>query len=135
MEFYTRYKPPKSPCMFNPGDSLTHQEFKQECDINFIVRRCAAGLMSPPVAPEPVCVDVSDVPADYQECLDRIFAANERFAALPSRIRDRFANDPARMLEWMRDPANFDEGVKLGLFAKPARVEEPAPASAPAEEK
>ena len=47
--------------------------------------------------------------------------------ALPSRVRRRFDNDPAELMEFLADEANREEAVMLGLIEKEEPVQ-PAPA-------
>lgn len=113
-------------------DTPTQQQFKTDADINELVRRF--GLLGK--APEPVTDpafygDVEDIP-DLRTALDRIRDAKERFAALPSRVRSRFRNDPAELFSFLDDPSNRDEAVKLGLLkTPPAPPPEPPPAPTP----
>lgn len=119
MEYYTRYNPPPSPEADLGSASLTRQEFRDECDINNIVARAGAGLVSLSVPTAPLFTDVSEVPQDYQECLEHLFNADEQFASLPARVRERFGNDPSQLFSFLADSANRDEAVKLGLIAAP----------------
>jgi len=58
--------------------------------------------------------DFSGVP-DYKTGLERVQAAEEMFASLPAKIRDRFFNDPARFIEFATDKSNQQEMRDLGL--------------------
>lgn len=95
-------------------EGRTKQEFKDECDVNRIVRQYASGAVSMPVDNPGAFGDVSDV-GDFLSAQLLIKNAERAFASLKSEIRDRFANDPARYLAFMGDVKNFDEAVKLGL--------------------
>lgn len=119
-EYPTRYSPPPSPVRDVGGKSLTRQEFKDECDINNIVARAGAGLVSLSVPAAPLFTDVSEVPSDYQECLEHLFNADEQFASLPAKVRERFENNPANLFDFLGNPENRDEAIKLGLIAAPA---------------
>lgn len=129
MKFFTKYSPPPSPGLVCDDKSLTRQDCAKECDINYIVSRAGAGLAQPLTCPEPVYQDLSEVPDNLQDALNIQIDAQRRFDAMPSRVRERFANDPARLIAFLRDKANRDEAVKLGLIPEP-----PKPVSAPAEE-
>ena len=65
--------------------------------------------------------DVSAVP-EYRQYRDIVNAANAKFMALPAIVRRRFDNDPAEFLDFMQNPANRDEGIKLGLIKEPVKV-------------
>lgn len=126
-------------CGFDPetGEelvSLAKQSFRDECDINTIMRRYeTTGTIDHVNRRQPQFGDFSDV-ASYQEAINIVAEAEANFADLPSRIRDRFGNDPARLLEFLQDPRNFDEAVELGIVEKPTPPPPPpaAEASAPA---
>lgn len=119
----------KAVALDTSGDPMiTQQHMRDECDINTIVQRfIRTGQI--PEGTDFADIDVSDV-GDYQDALNMIREADEQFMNLPSAIRDRFRNDPARLLEFVYNPANQDEAVKLGLV-KPVSEPETAPAPAP----
>lgn len=105
------------------------RQFAKDSDINELVRRFGiTGKMPQPVTDPSYYGDVEDIP-DLRTALERIRDAQERFAALPARVRTRFRNDPAELFEFLEDRENFDEAVKLGLVVKPEApaVEPPAP--------
>lgn len=54
-------------------------------------------------------------PLSYQESLNLVIHAQEQFNSLSSRVRERFANDPQKFLEFTSNPENAEEMVKLGL--------------------
>lgn len=97
--------------------SRTKQSFRDECDINNIMAKYAAGMpVESSASVPPVYGDVSNMPDNYQESLQQVMDAQEQFEALPSHIRKRFDYNPANMLQFIQDPNNYEEGVKLGLF-------------------
>lgn len=112
LTIYTHAKP-VSP---SGGTSLTDQQYKRECDINCILKDFGAtGRL--PVHGEGVSGDFSEI-GDYQACLDRINRAKDEFMAQPSDIRSRFGNDPAAYVDFVLDPANTEECVRLGIKVK-----------------
>jgi len=111
------------------------QSEKDACDINQIVKRLRTGGVINVNTNTARYGDVSSVP-DYQTALDVIRRAEGLFAGLPSNVRARFANDPGMMIDFLQDPANRDEGVRLGLIVAPAPApvpEAPGRASIPPE--
>lgn len=111
--------------LFDPGISFvgdpgfTKQSFKEECDINNIMRRYEATQVLDHVSGQmPEFGDYIGV-LSYQESLNAVLYAQEQFAQLSAEVRDRFGNDPAKMLAFLEDEANRDEAVKLGLVAPP----------------
>lgn len=115
MEFFTRYNPPKVEGEKFVKASLTRQEFAKDADLNNIMAKYAAGLAPIPSGVRPPQFgDFSDG-LDYQACLDKLIAAQAAFDSLPSAVRDRFSNDPARLLDFLSDEKNREEAIKLGL--------------------
>lgn len=104
-----------------PAEGKTQQQFRDEVDINTLVRRF--GLTgSLPVNPRPPMVgDFADI-TDFQSAMNAVRNAEAGFMEFPADLRARFMNDPQRMLMFLADPANRDEAVKLGLVSKPAEV-------------
>lgn len=118
MEFKTRYQGRKSVPAKLVGKSRTHQSFKDECDINNIMKRFEkTGILPDLIKRNPRYGDFSDVPS-YQEALNTVLLANEQFAALSARVRDRFNNDPQAFLAFVHDEKNSDEMIKLGLASR-----------------
>lgn len=124
LPFRTRYEPSEDPGIsFDPDipeqRSLTKQQFKEDADINNILRKYETqGLLPELMAGEPQYGDFTEVP-EYLEALNIVNTAQQQFAALPSEVRDRFGNDPARFLEFTSNPENSEELVKMGLATLP----------------
>jgi len=98
--------------------SRTRQEFLEETNVNTILKKFElTGQLPDLIRSNPQFGDFSDVP-DYQDSLNRVLFAQEQFAALSSRVRARFENDPAKFLAFASDPKNLDEMVTLGLATK-----------------
>lgn len=77
----------------------------------------------------PQFLDVS-AGMDFQTHMDFILDAEDMFAQLPSKIRDRFGNNPGAFLEFSTDDANRVELAKMGLLndeATRAILNPPAP--------
>jgi phage internal scaffolding protein len=95
--------------------SLAQQQFKDECDINTILDRFNVTGQLPVSALQPQFGDFSGV-TDYQSALNAVLDAQESFDALPARVRERFANDPAAFVDFCLDEANRGEMKALGLI-------------------
>lgn len=102
---------------------VTKQSFRDECDINNIMKKFEKGQMVNHVNKHRGSYGDFDV-VDYQSAMNTIISAQESFASLPAKVRARFNNDPAGFLEFVGNPDNRDEMVKLGLI-----VGEKAPAA------
>lgn len=108
------------------GDvSMTKQEFRDECDINVILKGYQKGRAITHLNKyEGRFEDVADAPL-FHEAQNIILKAQAMFDDLPSAVRDRFGNDPAQFLEFVHDAKNEQELVDMGL-AKARPVEAPA---------
>lgn len=96
--------------------SKTKQSFKAECDINNILARYQkTGLVGHLNARQPRYGDFSNT-LDYQAALNAVMAAEESFSSLPAKVRDRFQNDPSKLISFINDPKNKNEAIKLGLL-------------------
>lgn len=99
--------------------SLTHQSFLEECDFNNVLHKWQKSGLITHINPNmPMYADVSQF-GDYQSSLELIRSAQAQFDALPSSIRDRFDNDPSKLIAFLNDPANRAEAEKLGLLNTP----------------
>lgn len=101
-------------------EGRTQQQFKDECDINVIVKRFGLTGMMPEGLPGNFG-DFSDVD-DYQTALNRVRESGETFMDLPSDLRKRFHNDPFELMKFLGNDANRVEAEKLGLVPVPAPI-------------
>lgn len=96
--------------------SLTKQSFADECNFNNVLDKWQqSGLITHINPSSPIYSDVSNY-VDYQHSLELIRSAQDSFDSLPSAVRDRFANDPGRLIAFLSDPSNEDEARRLGLL-------------------
>lgn len=107
-----------------PEVSLTVQSAAEECDINMIIDRANKGIYPPPSNRVPQFGDFSEFP-DYQSAMNSVIQAQEAFSQLPAKMRERFGNDPAKLLSFLADPANRSEAESLGLVNPPVAPEAP----------
>lgn len=103
-------------------ESLTKQSFAEECDINEILRRAANGQDLSATLNTRVAQygDFTNIP-DFRESLDLVNRANAAFMQFDWQLRERFANDPARLMDFLNDDKNLDEAVKLGIVTPKAK--------------
>lgn len=115
---------------YSDAPSQTQQSFKEECDINTIVRRFGLTGEFPENVRVPQYADFEET-FDFMSSMNVIRAAQESFDAMPASVRDRFAHDPARFVDFCNDADNYDEAVKLGIVTKRpvAPVDAPNPPS------
>ena len=99
--------------------SLTKQEFKDECDINVLMKRYQkTGLFPQHPGQSPRYVSNIGAP-DFLEAQNLVIKAREEFMALNAELRKRFDNDPAKFYAFVNDEKNADELVQLGLREAP----------------
>lgn len=108
--------------------SMTKQSEMDACDIHNVLKQFSQQGFENLVRENAARGQYADLPdeIDYQASLNMVLAAQASFATLPSQVRERFGNDPARFLEFIGDPANQDEAIRLGL-AQDTRTPEPPP--------
>lgn len=104
------------------GESMTQQHFKDEADINNIVKQSqqTGFLVSPFVrrSGQPIFDDFSQI-SDYKTMLDYMGDVQAQFMSdVPPHIRAMFGNDWRRFYDFCQDPANRDKLVELGLMPK-----------------
>lgn len=132
MKFLTRYDRNRSFILFSKP-SRVKQSFKDECDINKILARWQkTGVLDHVNRYQGDYADVTPIP-DYREALNSVMAAQAAFNSLPSKIRERFGNDPAQFLDFVHDEGNLNEMRSLGLL-KPVEPDISAPPSPPVAE-
>ena len=110
--------------------SLAQQHFKDECDINNILRQFNITGLLPESPLSPRYGDFTGI-GDYHTALNRVIAAQDEFEALPAQIRARFNNDPAELIEFLEDDKNRPEAESLGLVDSGAAEAVEAPKTTP----
>lgn len=128
-KIYSRFSTPDSPAV-EFGPSMTQQHFKDECDINVILKSYRGKI---PASTEPAffmdCT-VNDLQSAYEIAED----IGARFDSLDSEVRARFNNNPLELLEFVHNADNQTVAIELGLLPKPEPAPTPEPAPAPAPE-
>lgn len=119
----TVYEHGVSPGFVSVSPSLTQQQFAEESDINYIVRRFNADGVYPSMNPvdesrRPMFGDFTNIPESPQEAYDFMIQAKNNFDLLPLDVRRRFNFDPGAFLDFASNPNNMDELVAMGLASK-----------------
>jgi len=109
--------------LLHTGPGLTQQEFKDECDMNLILKKY--GIYAAANAPAMVFRDVSHG-YDYLEAFNAVQEANEAFAALPADARRALDHSPLRLMELSQTPEGVAQLVKMG-FGNPPSEEDSNP--------
>jgi phage internal scaffolding protein len=109
----------------------TRQEFRDECDINVIMRRYqSTGELPVLNQGNAQFLDVS-ASLTFQESMNFIADAQSMFNELPSAVRDRFYNDPAQFLDFCSNDDNRTQLAEMGLLSPEATRELLFPSSPP----
>lgn len=108
--------------------SRTKQAFKQECDINHIMKKFKNVQGTDFLSQYNGYVggqfgDFSNV-TDYRSAIEQVRQAQAVFGALPATVRRRFDNDAASFLDFVQNPANEKELIDLGLATPKVVAEE-----------
>ncbi len=106
---------------FNYGKGRTKQSFKNQTDINKILKRAQkTGTLSHLAKYQGAYGDFASF--DFMEAQNQIARGNTIFAELPSEIRNEFDQSPAKFLHFVNDPANVDRlKTLLPGLAEPGR--------------
>lgn len=132
MFFVTAYGPKRRDVVVDASEKFgagARQSFKDECDINNIMKKYqVTGVIDWVAKYEGSYSDLTGY--DFMESQLIVAKASEMFADLPSSVRKRFQNDPGEFLEFMSDESNSEEAIKLGLAT---RRQEPAVVAPPVE--
>lgn len=114
--FYTPHAAVQLDC---GTEMITKQEFKDECDINNILFQFTTKGMIDHINKSPAnFLDLPDM-SDFQESLAIIEQSEAAFASLPSKVRDKYSNDPALFLRALSDPGEKDFLTEVGVFQAP----------------
>lgn len=100
-------------------DSLVQQCFKDSADINKIMAKWLkagnAGLPQIDLMAKRVFRDLSQED-DFERKMNVVADAQSAFETLPAALRARFAHDVMNVVNFVADPANEAEAIKLGLM-------------------
>jgi phage internal scaffolding protein len=121
LKLFSRYERPRVPGVRFSKPSMTQQHLESETNINQIMERYNQTGLLPVVSGDPLYGDFSDV-GDYKSAQETLIKADKAFMALPSKVRDRFDNDPVKLLAFLDNPENLDEAIELGLVERPAQL-------------
>lgn len=98
------------------GDTRTKQYFKDECNIdNILAQYDRTGLINHVNEYQGNYEDVSNF-QDYHTSMNQVLETNKLFMTLPSKMRLKFNNDPGSFVEFVSNPENKEEMIKMGLI-------------------
>lgn len=97
-----------------PEQGRTKQSHKKECDVNQIMMQFRkTGVIAHRNEHEPKYDDHSGI--SFTEAMQIVTESQQMFEDLPSHIRKRFSNQPEQFLDFVQDPQNNAELIKMGL--------------------
>lgn len=107
------------------GESKTEQSHRDKCNINTIMKKANIQGLTPEQISRKENATYGDFSKaeDFHSMNNRIIKAKEEFQLLPSAIRNRFSNDPGKLIEFLSDPRNKKEAQELGIMKKDVYVE------------
>lgn len=105
-----------------PIEDAAQQHFKERCNINNILASYEKnGMITHLNRNTPQYGDYSKL-KNFKESLDLVQTMDSLFMSLPPRVRSRFQNDPAQLIDFMNNESNREEAIKLGLIEKPVEI-------------
>ncbi|CCH66320.1 hypothetical protein RINTHH_1650 [Richelia intracellularis HH01] len=90
-------------------DTLTQQNFKEDADLNIMLRKYGVAPVSEPNWEE---VDFSNI-GSYHDAMNAIVAAQEQFDALPAEERVKHDNDPGKFMDYWNQRIVEAEKAKI----------------------
>ena len=103
--------------------SCTHQSFREEVKMSNIMRDYGkTGAFGDNIQTrKPIFGDFTG--QDFATMNRQVAAIKTQFERLPAALKNKFANDPQRLIEFLADEKNNEESYKLGLREDPRRFE------------
>jgi phage internal scaffolding protein len=101
-----------------PEPTKTLQSCKDDCDLNLIVDRMIKTGEQLPMASIQDYGDFTGA-EDYHTLMNKLIDAQDAFSMLDAPIRERFNNDPGRLIDFLNVETNREEAIKLGLINQP----------------
>lgn len=109
--------------------SRAKQSFKDECDINTIMKRFqVTGVVEHVRQAQARYFDATAIPdfkTSMEAVVDAISRGEELFASLPAKVRRQFGNDATTFLDFAADAANEGELKELGILPVPGPLPSP----------
>jgi len=105
--------------------SMTQQQFLEESKTTNIIARYRRTGQIPMRNGAPFYGDFTGAD-DFHSAQNRLAEANQMFMLIPAEIRDRFDNDPGKLIEFLSKEENRKEAEEIGLIPpkkKPAASE------------
>lgn len=119
------YRPHERRQLICDDPSRTRSEFKNECDVNALMKRYQkTGMFPQPVGRVPRYLDLTDVP-DFHTAMQFMVEAEASFMSLPAAVRKEFDNSPQDFVAFAEKAENLPKLREWGLA--PPEEAPPAP--------
>lgn len=105
------------------NDTIVEQHHKKIVDINNIVSKYKKTGIIDKQRKDGFYGDFTNA-VDYDTALNKLRDADKDFSLLPSQLREKFENNPSKLIDFIANSDNYDEAIALGLIEK---VDEPQP--------
>jgi len=105
----------------NEEPSMAIQSERDSCDVNLIYQKYVNSgktMMTNMRTDPPRFGDFTTI-TDYHGAVLIAQKAEEAFMSLPAQLRARFSNDPGALIDFLDNPENRSEAIKLGLITAP----------------
>lgn len=103
----------------NPLPSLTQKQFKNDVDVNNIIKKFKKTGQISHIRNtlNGVYSDLTHI-SDLLDMKLKVIHAEQAFMELPPKLRSKFRNDPAELISYLQNPSNHEEAIHLGLMVK-----------------
>lgn len=105
--------------------SLTVQSFAKDADLNVIARRFGITHPAQLGSPDPSQFRDTTNDPELRDILELKRQVHDSYLSLSPKLRKRFRS-PAEILEFLEDPDNAEEAIRLGLLTRSADATNPA---------
>lgn len=111
----------KSKVSFTGEKSRTLKSFAKQCNINNIMAKYKKTGTLPlrSISGVPMFFDDFTNVSDFQSMQNKVIEADRLFSALPAKVRARFENEPAQLMEFIKLEGNKVEAMELGILKIP----------------
>lgn len=108
------FSPSEDCTTYNIDPSLAKQEFKDDADLNVVMKRMTKGQTLEHLEVHQGNYGFAS-PLDLHQAMNTVARANSMFEDLPSGVRNEFENEPAKFLDFVQNPDNVDRARELGI--------------------
>ncbi|WGL31462.1 internal scaffolding protein [Dipodfec virus UOA04_Rod_1082] len=116
MKIFSRYSPPPQLSLVCESPSPVQQQFLEETQLDFLLKKYSTLGINPFVASEPQTYLDTSLISDFQTSQNRLVQLGGYFDRLPAQIRREFNDDLSTFVECVLDPQNESRLIDLGVL-------------------